>query len=74
MSDVTRILSAIERGDQSVANELLPLVYQELRILAMAMLSNEKPGQTIQPTMLVHEAYLLLVDNDWAVVKLALTT
>ncbi len=62
MSDVTRILSAIERGDQSASDELLPLVYQELRKLAAAKLSKEKPGQTLHPTMLVHEAYVRLVD------------
>jgi RNA polymerase sigma factor (TIGR02999 family) len=62
MSDVTRILSAIERGDQTAADKLLPLVYQELRELAAAKLSNEKPGQTLQPTALVHEAYMRLVD------------
>lgn len=64
MSDVTKILSAIERGDQNAADQLLPLVYQELRKLAAAKLSKEKPGQTLQPTMLVHEAYLRLVDID----------
>lgn len=62
--DVTRILSAIENGDQQASAELLPLVYQELRKLAAAKLSREKPGQTIQPTVLVHEAYLRLVDKD----------
>ncbi|MEO1528082.1 MAG: sigma-70 family RNA polymerase sigma factor [Planctomycetota bacterium] len=62
MSDVTKILTAIDRGDQNAADELLPLVYQELRKLATAKLSKEKPGQTLQPTMLVHEAYLRLVD------------
>jgi RNA polymerase sigma factor (TIGR02999 family) len=64
MNDVTRILTAIERGDRAAADELLPLVYQELRKLAAAKLSNEKPGQTLQPTVLVHEAYLRLVDVD----------
>ena len=64
MSDVTRILSAMERGDQNAADKLLPLVYQELRKLAPAKLSKEKPGQTLQPTMLVHEAYVRLVDMD----------
>jgi RNA polymerase sigma factor (TIGR02999 family) len=64
MSDVTRILSAIERGDENAADKLLPLVYQELRNLAAAKLSKEKPGQTLQPTMLVHEAYVRLVDVD----------
>ena len=64
MSDVTRILSAIERGDENAADKLLPLVYQELRKLAAAKLSNEKPGQTIQATVLVHEAWLRLVGSD----------
>ncbi|MBL8817452.1 MAG: sigma-70 family RNA polymerase sigma factor [Planctomyces sp.] len=64
MRDVTRILSAIERGDPSAADKLLPLVYEELRRLAAAKLSKEKPGQTLQPTMLVHEAYVRLVDVD----------
>jgi RNA polymerase sigma factor (TIGR02999 family) len=62
MSDVTRILSAIEHGDLSAAEQLLPLVYQELRRLAAAKLSQEGPGQTLQPTVLVHEAYVRLVD------------
>jgi RNA polymerase sigma factor (TIGR02999 family) len=62
MADVTRILSQIESGDPSAAEKLLPLVYQELRKLAAAKLSQEKPGQTLQPTVLVHEAYLRLVD------------
>src|SRR5262249_11992050 len=61
MSDVTRILSAIEQGDPSAAAELLPLVYAELRNLATARLTREKPGQTLQATALVHEAYLRLV-------------
>jgi RNA polymerase sigma factor (TIGR02999 family) len=61
MSDVTRILSAIETGDPSAAEQLLPLVYEELRKLAAAKLSHEKPGQTLQATALVHEAYLRLV-------------
>ncbi|QDT11986.1 ECF-type sigma factor [Planctomycetes bacterium K23_9] len=64
MSDDTRILSAIECGDQNASDKLLPLVYQELRKLAAAKLSKEQPGQTLQPTMLVHEAYLRLVDVD----------
>jgi len=64
MSDVTRILSAIEHGDQAAAEQLLPLVYQELRKLAAAKLAREKPGQTLQPTVLVHEAYVRLVDTD----------
>ncbi len=61
MSDVTQILSAIERGDPQAAEKLLPLVYDELRKLAAVKLSNEKPGQTLQATALVHEAYLRLV-------------
>jgi RNA polymerase sigma factor (TIGR02999 family) len=61
MSEVTRILSAIEQGDPSAAEQLLPLVYQELRRLAAHKLSREAPGQTLQATALVHEAYLRLV-------------
>jgi RNA polymerase sigma factor (TIGR02999 family) len=61
MNDVTRILSAIERGDPQAAEQLLPLVYAELRKLAAQKLSHEKPGQTLQATALVHEAYLRLV-------------
>ncbi len=61
MNDVTRILSQIESGDPSAAEQLLPLVYQELRHLAAARLSREKSGQTLQSTALVHEAYLRLV-------------
>jgi RNA polymerase sigma factor (TIGR02999 family) len=61
MSDVTRILSAIEQGDPSAAEQLLPLVYGELRKLAAQKLAQEKPGQTLQATALVHEAYLRLV-------------
>ena len=64
MSDVTRILSAIEQGDPSAADQLLPLVYGELRKLAAHRLDQEKPGQTLQATALVHEAYLRLVDGD----------
>jgi RNA polymerase sigma factor (TIGR02999 family) len=64
MNDVTRILSAIEQGDSNAAEKLLPLVYQELRKLAAAKLSKEKSGHTLQPTVLVHEAYLRLVDVD----------
>ena len=60
MSEVTRILEAVEKGDRQAANELLPLVYDELRKLAANALVNEKPGQTLQPTALVHEAYLRL--------------
>jgi RNA polymerase sigma factor (TIGR02999 family) len=62
MSEVTRILSAIERGDPQAAAQLLPLVYDELRKLAAQKLAHEKPGQTLQPTALVHEAYLRLVN------------
>jgi RNA polymerase sigma factor (TIGR02999 family) len=61
MSDVTRILSAIEQGDAHAAEQLLPLVYDELRQLAAQRLAQEKPGQTLQATALVHEAYLRLV-------------
>jgi RNA polymerase sigma factor (TIGR02999 family) len=61
MSEVTRILSAIEQGDPSAAEQLLPLVYDELRQLAAQKLAQEKPGQTLQATALVHEAYLRLV-------------
>src|SRR5262245_31847757 len=61
MSDVTRILSQIDAGDPKAAEQLLPLVYDELRKLAAAKLSHEKPGQTLQATALVHEAYLRLV-------------
>jgi RNA polymerase sigma factor (TIGR02999 family) len=64
MSDVTRILSAIESGDRHAAEQLLPLVYDELRALAAAKLSGEKPGQTLQATALVHEAYLRLVGGN----------
>jgi RNA polymerase sigma factor (TIGR02999 family) len=66
MSDVTRILSAIEHGDQKAAEQLLPLVYDELRRLAAQRLANEAPGQTLQPTALVHEAYVRLVDVETA--------
>jgi RNA polymerase sigma factor (TIGR02999 family) len=61
MSEVSLILSAIEQGDPHAAGRLLPLVYQELRCLAAAKLAHEKPGQTLQSTALVHEAYLRLV-------------
>jgi RNA polymerase sigma factor (TIGR02999 family) len=61
MSEVTRILSAIEQGDPRAAEQLLPLVYGELRKLAAAQLTQERPGQTLSPTALVHEAYLRLV-------------
>jgi RNA polymerase sigma factor (TIGR02999 family) len=63
MSDVTRILSQIEQGDPQATEKLLPLVYEELRKLAAAKLAQEKPGQTLQATALVHEAYLRLVGN-----------
>jgi RNA polymerase sigma factor (TIGR02999 family) len=63
MNDVTRILSAIEQGDPRAAEQLLPLVYDELRRLAARRLAQEKPGQTLQATALVHEAYLRLVDG-----------
>jgi RNA polymerase sigma factor (TIGR02999 family) len=66
MSEVTRILSAIEQGDPSAAEQLLPLVYDELRKLAAQKLTQEKPGQTLQATALVHEAYLRLVDGEQA--------
>jgi RNA polymerase sigma factor (TIGR02999 family) len=66
MGDVTRILSAIEQGDQQASAELLPLVYAELRSLAAARLAQETPGQTLEPTALVHEAYLRLVDAQAA--------
>src|SRR5262245_29300891 len=64
MSDVTRILSQIDSGDPSAADQLLPLVYDERRKLAAAKLAYEKPGQTLQATALVHEAYLRLVGNQ----------
>src|SRR5437588_5586314 len=64
MNDVTRILSAIEHGDPQAAEKLLPLVYDELRKLAAQRLAREKPGQTLQATALVHEAYLRLVDVE----------
>jgi RNA polymerase sigma factor (TIGR02999 family) len=66
MNDVTRILSSIEQGDPTVAEQLLPLVYEELRRLAAQKLAQEKPGQTLEATALVHEAYLRLVDVDRA--------
>ncbi|HMF12181.1 MAG TPA: sigma-70 family RNA polymerase sigma factor [Gemmataceae bacterium] len=64
MNDVTRILSAIDGGDPHAAEQLLPLVYDELRKLAARRLAQEKPGQTLQATALVHEAYLRLVGNQ----------
>jgi RNA polymerase sigma factor (TIGR02999 family) len=66
MSELTPILSAIEQGDPHAAEQLLPLVYDELRKLAAAKLSQEKPGHTLQATALVHEAYVRLVDVDKA--------
>lgn len=66
MTDVTNILSAIEQGDPSAAEQLLPLVYDELRKLAAQRLAHEAPGQTLEATALVHEAYLRLVDVDKA--------
>ena len=66
MSQVIQILSAIEQGDPSAAEQLLPLVYDELRRLAAVQLAQEKPGQTLQPTALVHEAYLRLVADGAA--------
>ena len=66
MTDVTRILSQIESGDPSAAEQLLPLVYDELRKLAAAKMAQEKPGQTLQATALVHEAYIRLVDVEKA--------
>ena len=66
MTDVTQILSQIEDGDPSAAEQLLPLVYDELRKLAAAKLANEKPGQTLQATALVHDAYIRLVDVEKA--------
>jgi RNA polymerase sigma factor (TIGR02999 family) len=64
MSDVTSILSAIEQGDPKAADELLPLVYGELRRLAASKMANEAPGQTLQPTALVHEAWLRLAGDQ----------
>jgi RNA polymerase sigma factor (TIGR02999 family) len=68
MADVTRILNAIEQGDSGAAEKLLPLVYEELRLLAAQKMAQEKPGQTLQATALVHEAYIRLVeakDQRW---------
>jgi RNA polymerase sigma factor (TIGR02999 family) len=68
MSDVTQILNAIEQGDAQATEQLLPLVYDELRVLAAQKMAQEKPGQTLQATALVHEAYLRLVGSevkDW---------
>jgi len=64
MTDVTRILNAIEQGDPRATEELLPLIYEELRILAAQKLSQEPPGQTLQATALVHEAYIRLVEAE----------
>src|SRR5262245_65632129 len=66
MSDVTRILQQIDSGDPSAAEQLLPLVYDELRKLAAHKMAQEKPGQTLDATALVHEAYVRLVDADQA--------
>ena len=66
MSEVTRILSAIEQGDPAAAEQLLPLVYDELRKLATERMAQERPGQTLQATALVHEAYVRLVDDKKA--------
>src|SRR5262245_39259229 len=66
MTDVTRVLSAIVEGDPHAAEQLLPLVYEELRRLAAQKLAHEKPGQTLQATALVHEAYVRLVDAEQA--------
>ena len=63
MTDVTRILSAIEQGDPSAAEQLLPLVYDELRKLAAQKMAQEAPGQTLQATALVHEAYIRLLPS-----------
>ena len=64
MTDVTRILNAIEQGDAGATEKLLPLVYEELRLLAAQKLSQERPGQTLQATALVHEAYIRLVESE----------
>jgi len=64
MSDITQVLTAIEQGDARASEELLPLVYQELRQMAARMMSRETPGHTLQPTALVHEAWLKLVDDQ----------
>src|SRR6478672_13469878 len=68
MSDVTRLLGAIDSGDPKAADELLPLVYEELRQLALQKMANERPGQTLQATALVHEAWIKLAgstDQHW---------
>src|SRR5438093_680183 len=64
MNEVTQILEAVSRGEPKAANELLSLVYEELRRLATAKMASESPGQTLQPTALVHEAWLRLTSND----------
>src|SRR6201993_1502646 len=64
MSEVTQLLNAIHAGDLQAAEQLLPLVYEELRKLAAAKMAQERPGQTLQPTALVHEAWLRLVGKD----------
>src|SRR5512143_2499254 len=64
MTDVTQVLLALERGDPKAADELLPLVYEELRKLAACKMAREAPGQTLQPTALVHEAWLRLAGNE----------
>jgi len=66
MDEITRVLSAIKQGDGHAAAQLLPLVYDELRKLAAQRMAQEKPGQTLQATALVHEAYIRLVDGDQA--------
>ena len=63
MSDVTEILIAVEHGSKEAAEELLPVIYQELRLLAVSKMAKESPDQTLQPTALVHEAYLRLVKS-----------
>ena len=64
MSEVTRLLDAVDRGEPQAAEELLPLVYQELRRLAAAKMAENRPGQTLQPTALVHEAWLRLLGSE----------
>ena len=64
MTDVTRILNAIEEGNAKAADELIPLVYEELRLLAAQKMAHERPGQTLQATALVHEAYIRLVGDE----------
>src|SRR5260370_24147485 len=64
VSDVTRVIEAIQQGDPKAADELLPLVYEELRRLAASKMANEAAGHTLQPTALVHEAWLRLVGNE----------